>query len=170
MIASTVASFIGVYICNKWEAKEVFILDLSVYLLSYLEAETITAQKGSLTFTPRLSQRCLWDGLLPRRRAARRHSRGVRPKNVLNVRVNEVVWRQGQHSLVPKLAPNPKAKPSALTLNLKQFIKNRQFAFSSFYFKYFLLITCLVLGNSSCVPQHHDLLLAYPVSGSKLGA
>lgn len=46
---STVASFRAAQGCNKWEAREVFILDLSVYLLSYLRARTIRAKKGALT-------------------------------------------------------------------------------------------------------------------------
>lgn len=63
-----------------------FILDLSVYLLSYLEAETITAKKGSLTFTTRVSQRCLRDGLLPWEEGRpQRHNRGAQLKNVFNI-------------------------------------------------------------------------------------
>lgn len=48
-----------------------FILDLSVYLLSYLKAQTITAKRGSLPFTAGLSQRCLCDGPRSAREAGR---------------------------------------------------------------------------------------------------
>lgn len=89
-----------------------FILDLSVYLLSYLKAETITAQKGSLTFTTRVSQRCLRDGPRPWEGVGRRHDHGARLENVFNI-TELMRLREGKDSarwfpswlLIPRQSP-----------------------------------------------------------------
>lgn len=80
-----------------------------------------------------------------------RTRRGAQIENVFNI-TELMRLEEGRDS--PRWFPNWLLIPGPLIPKLKQFIQNRLFSFSSFFFSHlhFLLITCRLSGNSSCVP------------------